>query len=110
MITNFTAFNSDGWRRPMPKSKSDLIEKLKGLYKKRKKIINGLESYTVPVLRQLIKAEEEAWTCRSCGGQLTVMKWNEQADIITCNNAGCTKFHSPVETIKKRVNRVILYD
>ena len=81
--------------------KSDLIEKLKGLYEKRKKTDPVLESYTVPVLRQLIKVEEALWTCHSCRGQLTILKWNKEKDIITCNNSACNKYRTPVGTIPK---------
>ncbi|MBU1082468.1 MAG: hypothetical protein KKB59_18425 [Spirochaetes bacterium] len=80
-----------------------MIEKLKGLYEKRNKAINKLEGYTVPILCGLIKDEEATWICRSCGGQLTVLKWNKEADIITCNNSVCTGYRNPVGTIKKLV-------
>ena len=81
--------------------KSGLILKLKGLYEKRGKVAPVLESYAVPVLRQLIKAEEATWLCRTCGGQLTVLKWSKEVDIITCNNFACSKYRSPVGTILK---------
>jgi len=81
--------------------KSDLIEKLKGLYEKKKKADPVLESHTVLVLRQLIKGEEASWTCHSCWGQLTVLKWNKEKDIITCNNSACNKYRTPVGTILK---------
>ncbi len=85
----------------MRKSKSDLIEKLKGLYKKRNSHINGLEVYTGPALRELIKAEEAIWICPACRGELTVLKWSKEMDLITCNNSACTKYRNPVGTIRK---------
>ena len=83
------------------RKKSDLIEKLKGFYKREKKADPLLESYTMPILRQLIKAEEAIWTCRSCAGELIILKWSKEVDIITCNNSACTKYRNPVGTIKK---------
>ena len=83
------------------RKKSDLVKKLKGLYAKRNKQVNGFENYTVSVLRQLLKDEEATWICRACGGQLTVLKWNNEADIITCLNFACQKYRSPVGTILK---------
>ena len=76
----------------------DLVEKLKGLYKKRNKQGNGFENYTMPILRQLIKDEEATWVCCSCGGQLIVLKWSKEADLITCNNPGCHSYRNPVGT------------
>lgn len=85
----------------MSKSKSGLIEKLKGLYEKRNSHINGLESYRVPALRQLIKAEEATWMCRQCGHELSIMEWGKEVDLITCDNSACNKYRNPVGTIKK---------
>ena len=81
--------------------KSDLVEKLKALYKKRNKQGNGFENYAMPVLRQLIKAEEATWICPACGGQLIVLKWDSGVAIITCDNSACSKYRNPVGTIKK---------
>jgi len=81
--------------------KSDLIEKLKGLYGKRNRPANGLGAYTMSALRQLIKTEEATWVCLACGGQLTVLKWNKEKDIITCNNSACNKYRTPVGTVRK---------
>ena len=86
------------------RKKSDLIEKLKGLYKRGKKDTTGLESYmmVMPALRQLIKDEEAAWTCRSCGGELIILKWSKEVvDLITCDNFHCNSYRNPVGTIKK---------
>jgi len=85
------------------KRKSTYIEKLKGLYEKRNKNTTGLEFYTVPILRELIKEEETFWVCRSCGGQLTRLKWSKEKDLVTCDNSDCEAYRNPVGTIIKEV-------
>lgn len=52
-------------------------------------------------LTALRKWEALSMTCPSCKGRLTIMKWNEKSDIVTCPVSSCLNWHRPLRTIVK---------
>lgn len=51
-------------------------------------------------------------TCVSCGKQLIKFRWNEDIDMLCCNNTGCRKYRNPMPTgqiPKRREQRIVRF-
>lgn len=48
-------------------------------------------------------ADELPTTCRRCGEFLIRLGWNTRVDVLTCDNAECSLYRVPVESIGRRI-------
>lgn len=85
--------------------KQDLIDRLKGLYRKRRNHTGKVGKHTMAELRRMIKAEEAMWICSACGGRLSILKWNKGLEIILCDNFSCPNYRRPVGSIPSKAGK-----
>ena len=43
--------------------------------------------------------------CPKCHKPVKILKWNQQYNVVICNNDGCSKFRNPLQSLPKPLKK-----